>query len=218
VEGLHQSGRGLSELSEISRWRLTPRPAIIPCVAMHIVLPSQCHHLFSLYWSPISNEHCVIVANCDHTSERVHWVRACIGISMQWVTLQKPLLALLLPVRNMQFSHYELYTSFQVARCMWLLTIHHSFCLSPALQLSAISGITCAQPMMFPTVKTCKATAGGAFLTWTNFETGSKLPYFSGIVVSTRADQYSMKAASSFRSWMFNSRCSCDGRWPLSAP
>jgi len=34
-----------------------------------------------------------------------------------------------------------------------------------------------------------KATATAAFLTCTNFETGSKLPEFSGIVVSARAKQ-----------------------------
>jgi len=51
---------------------------------------------------------------------------------------------------------------------------------------------------MFPTLKTCKATAAGAFLTGTNFETGSKFPEFSGIVVSARANQYSTKAPSSF--------------------
>jgi hypothetical protein len=37
---------------------------------------------------------------------------------------------------------------------------------------------------MFPTLKTSKATAAGGFLTSTDFETGSKLPESSGIVVS----------------------------------
>jgi hypothetical protein len=44
--------------------------------------------------------------NCDHISEWVHWARACIGIAMRWVTLRKPLLAFLPPVRKMQFSLY----------------------------------------------------------------------------------------------------------------
>jgi hypothetical protein len=35
-----------------------------------------------------------------------------------------------------------------------------------------------------------KGMAASAFLTCTNFETGSKLPEFSGIVVSARATQY----------------------------
>jgi len=46
--------------------------------------------------------------------------------------------------------------------------------------------------MMFPKLKARKATVAGAFLTCTNSETGSKLPEFSGIVVSARANQYSM--------------------------
>jgi len=83
---------------------------------------------------------------------------------------------------------------------MWLLTIHRSFRPSPVLLLVAISGMTCAQLTIFPTLKTCKATAAGAILSCTNFETGSKLPEFSGIVVSARANLYSTKAPSSFRS------------------
>jgi hypothetical protein len=117
---------------------------------------------------------------------------------MRWVTLQKPLLALHLPARKMQFSLYKLYTSFQVARPMWLLTIHRSFCLSPVILLVAISRIMCAQPTMFPTLTTCKEKAVGAFLTCSNFETEYKLPEYSGIVVSAGANQYSTKGPSSF--------------------
>jgi len=101
---------------------------------------------------------------------------------------------------------------------MWLLTIHSLFRPSPVLLLVAVSRIMCAQPTMFPTLKTCKATAAGAFHTSTNFETESKLPEFSGIVVSARANQYSMKAPSSFWSFILNSRCSCHGRRPFSPP
>jgi len=68
------------------------------------------------------------------------------------------------------------------------------------------------------TLKTCKATAAGAFLTCTKFETRSKSPEFSGIVVRARVNQYSTKAQSSFWSLMLNSRCSCHGRCPFSAP
>jgi hypothetical protein len=141
-----------------------------------------------------------------------------IGIAMRWVTLRKPLHAFLLPARKMQFSLYSLYTSFQVARSMWLLTIHRSFHLSPVLPLVAIAGITYVQPTMFPTLRTCKAMAAGAFLTSTNVKMGSKLPEFSGIVVSARANQYSTKAQSLFWSLILNSRCSCHGRRPFSAP
>jgi len=121
-------------------------------------------------------------------------------------------------LRAMQFSVYQSYTSFQVARSMWLLTIHRSFRPSPVLLLVAIPGMTCAQPTIFPTLITCKATAAGAFLTCTNVETRSKLPEFSGIVVSARANQYSTKAPSSFRSLIVNSHCSCHGTRPFSVP
>jgi len=63
-----------------------------------------------------------------------------------------------------------------------------------------------------------EATVASAFLTSTNFETGSKLPEFSGIVVSSRATQYSTKAPSSFTSLILNSRCSCHWRRPFSTP
>jgi len=81
---------------------------------------------------------------------------------------------------------------------MQLLTIHRAFHPSPVLLLVAISGIMCVQPTMFPALKSCKAMAASAFLTCTNFETGFKLPEFSGIVVSVRANQYSTKAPSSY--------------------
>jgi len=158
------------------------------------------------------------MANCDHMSERVHWAYACIRIAMRWVTLRKPLLVLLQPARTMQCSLYYLYTSFHVAKAMWLLTIHDSFRLPLVLRLVPISGITCVQPTIFPMLKTYKLTADIAFLTCTNFETGFKLPEFSGIVVSARAIQYSTKAPSSFRSLILKSRCSCHGRWRFSAP
>jgi len=67
-----------------------------------------------------------------------------------------------------------IYTSLQVPRSMWLLTIHHSFRPSPVLQIVAISGMTGVKPTIFPTQKTCKAPAAGGFLTCTNFETRSK--------------------------------------------
>jgi hypothetical protein len=81
-----------------------------------------------------------------------------------------------------------------------------------------ISGIMCTQPTMFPILTTYKATAPSDFLTCADFETGSKLPEFSGIVVNARANQYSTKAPSLFRSLILNSHCSCH-RWrPFSAP
>jgi len=106
AEWLRQSGRALSEPSETPRWRITPRPASIPGVALHIALRSLFHRFFLLCRSPILNERSGVVANCDHTSEWVHWVRTGIGIAMRWVTLRKSLLAFLLPARKMQFSLY----------------------------------------------------------------------------------------------------------------
>jgi len=93
AEWLRHSGRAPSEPSETPRWRITPRPASIPRVALHISLRSQFRSFFSLCRSPISNKHSGVVGNCDHTSEWVHWVHICIGIAMQWVTLRKSLLA-----------------------------------------------------------------------------------------------------------------------------
>jgi hypothetical protein len=76
----------------------------------------------------------------------------------------------------------------------------------------------CTQPTMYPMLKTSKATAAGAFFTDSNFETGSKLPEFFSIVASARANQYSMRAQSSFWSMILNTRCSCHRRRPFSVP
>jgi len=71
AEWIHQSGRSLSEPSEIPRWQIARRPASIPRVVSHIALQSQCPHFFSLCGSPILNEHPGVLANFDHKSE---WV------------------------------------------------------------------------------------------------------------------------------------------------
>jgi len=96
AEWLRQSGCAPSEPSETPRWQITPRPASMPRVALHIALRSLFCCFFSLCRSPILNKQSGVVANCDHTSEWVHWVHPCIGIAMQWVTLRKSLLAFLL--------------------------------------------------------------------------------------------------------------------------
>ena len=106
AERLRQSGRAPSEPSETPRWGITPHPVSIPRVALHIALQSLFHRFFSLCRSRILNRHSGVGAKCDHTSEWVHWVHACIWIAMRWVTLRQSLLAFLLPVRKMQFSHY----------------------------------------------------------------------------------------------------------------
>jgi hypothetical protein len=137
---------------------------------------------------------------------------------MRLVALRISLLAFHLHVRNMQFSLDYIYTSFQVTQSMWLLTIHRSLLLSPVFLLVAISEITYTQPIIIPTLETCKATAAGAFLNCTNFETGSRLPQLSRIVVIARANQYWTKAPSSFWSWILNSHCSSHGRRPFSTP
>jgi len=103
---LRESGRGPSEPSETSQWRLPQRPAFVPRVALHIALHSQFHRVFSLCLSAMLNIHSGSVANCDHTSWWVDWVHPCTGIRMWWVMLQKPLLAFLLPARTMKSSLY----------------------------------------------------------------------------------------------------------------
>jgi hypothetical protein len=119
---------------------------------------------------------------------------------------------------EMQFSHHQLYTSFEVARSMWLLTIHRSCHLSPLLLPVAIAGIPRTQPTMIYMLHTSKAMATGAFLTCIHFVTGSELPEYSGIVVSATAPKYSIKAPSSFRSVILNSHCSCHRKCPFPVP
>jgi len=159
-----------------------------------------------------------VVANCDHTSEEVHVVGACIGMAMQTLTLWKPFLEFHLPARKMQSLLYWFYTSFPVARTKWILIIHRLFGPSPVLPQVDISEIMCSQLTMIATLKTYKPPAASAVLTCTNFEKGSKLPDFSGIVVSTKANQCSTKALFSFRSLILNCRCSCHTRRPFSTP
>jgi hypothetical protein len=105
-ERLCQSGRAPSKLSETPRWRITPHPVSLSRVALYITLQSVFHRFFLLSQSASLNKDSGVGANCDHTSEWVHWVHPCIWIAMQWVTLRKSLLTFLLPVRTMEFSLY----------------------------------------------------------------------------------------------------------------
>jgi hypothetical protein len=57
AEWLNQSGHGPSERSETSCWRHTPRPASIPCIALHIAIPWLLHCCFSLCQYSILDEH-----------------------------------------------------------------------------------------------------------------------------------------------------------------
>ena len=75
-------GMAPSEPSETPQWRITPRLASTPRVALHTAIRLPFRRFFSLCQSPISNKHSGIVANCDHTSAWVHWVYVCIGIAM----------------------------------------------------------------------------------------------------------------------------------------
>jgi hypothetical protein len=124
----------------------------------------------------------------------------------------------LLPTHKLHFSHYSLYTSFQVTRCMWLLPIHCLCILSLVLLLVAIPRSICVQRTMFPTLKTCIAKVPCAFLTCINFETGSMLPDISGIVESSKANRYSTNASFLFRRFILNSCCSCHGKFLFSTP
>jgi hypothetical protein len=73
VEWLRQRGRAPSEPSETPRWQITLRPAPIPRIALHITRRSQFRCFFSLCRYPIVNQHCGVVANCDHASEWKQW-------------------------------------------------------------------------------------------------------------------------------------------------
>jgi len=74
------------------------------CVPYRPLIAAHC--FFSFCRSPILNDHSSVVANCDHTSEWIHGVCACIGIAMQWVTMPKSLFPFLLPASKMQFTLY----------------------------------------------------------------------------------------------------------------
>jgi hypothetical protein len=82
ADWLRQSGHAPSGPSETPRWQITPRPASIPCIELHIALRSPFRRFFSLCRPPALNKHSGVVANCDHRSEWVHCVHACIGIAM----------------------------------------------------------------------------------------------------------------------------------------
>jgi hypothetical protein len=106
AEWLCQSGRAPSEPPETPQWRITPCPASIPRIALHIALLLLVHSLFLLYRFPILNERSGVVANCDHTSEWDYWVRTCIGIGMGWMTLPKSRLAFRLLACKIHFFRY----------------------------------------------------------------------------------------------------------------
>jgi len=79
---LRQGGRAPAEPSEKPRWQITPHPAPIPRIELHIARKSPFRCFFFLCRFPILNKHSDIVANCDHLSEWVHGVRTCIGMAM----------------------------------------------------------------------------------------------------------------------------------------
>jgi hypothetical protein len=120
----------------------------------HNTLPPQFVDFFSLCQSRIVNVHSGVLTNCDHTSEWIHWVGAFIRIDMEWAVQEHPLLPFILPVRNIQFSLYLLYTSYKVARSRLRLTINRPFRLSYILLLVTITMIMWVQPTMFSTLKT----------------------------------------------------------------
>ena len=82
AEWLRQSGRAPSEPSETPWRRNTQRPASIRRIALHIALRSTFRRFFSLCWSALLSKHSGVVANCEHTSEWVHWEHASIWIAM----------------------------------------------------------------------------------------------------------------------------------------
>jgi len=75
AEWLRQSGCAPSEPSKTPRWQNTLHQAPIERVALHITDQSQFRRLLLLWRYPIVNDHCGVVANFDHTSEWVDWVR-----------------------------------------------------------------------------------------------------------------------------------------------
>jgi len=64
------------------QWRISPRPESMPHVASLIALRSLFRHFILLCQSSLVNKDSGIGANCDHTSECVHWEHACIRIAI----------------------------------------------------------------------------------------------------------------------------------------
>ena len=120
AELLLHGGHALADPSETPQWWISPQPKSNQYVELHIALRLLFQCFVSFCQAPILNNLSCIVANCDYTSEWVHWVGVCIGIAMWWVTQRKSLLAFLLPACKMQFYLYYIYTSFQVTRSMWI--------------------------------------------------------------------------------------------------
>jgi hypothetical protein len=227
VAGAHQqkvfpSGRNgsvrVDALRLSPRWWSTPHRVPIPGVALHTALQSLFHRFFSHGWSRILNEHSGIRANCEHTLESIHWVHACICIAMRWVTLRK--------------ISPRVHSTCAQNAILSLLTVHiipsrqiYVPVDNPSLILS-VSYLTTSSGLwnyVHPASNVShnekrKAMAAGAFLTGTNFPTGSTFHRFSGIVVSARANQYSTTAPSSFWRSTLNSCCSCHRRRPFCAP
>jgi hypothetical protein len=103
-ECLSLSGPAPLDPSLTTSRRNTLPAVLIQRVAFHVSLRLLFYHFCSFCRFLILNDLSCFVANCDHTSEWVHLVCTWIGIAMRWVTLQKSLLAFLLPPLKMQFS------------------------------------------------------------------------------------------------------------------
>jgi len=83
AEWLRQSGCAPLEPPDIRRWWCTPRQGSMPFFALRMALRWLCCCFFSLGRYPTLNYHSGVVATCDHKSECIDWVYACIGIPMQ---------------------------------------------------------------------------------------------------------------------------------------
>jgi hypothetical protein len=79
--------------------RVRPRYHVSHCRS-----PSD-RRFFSLCRSTIGDKHSAGVANCDHTSEWVHWVHTSIGIAIQRLTLRKSLLRI--PLHYVRVAYEE---------------------------------------------------------------------------------------------------------------
>jgi len=88
AEWLSQSGRAPSEPSETPRWQITPRPAAIQRIVLHITLQSQFHCFFSLCRYSIVNKHYGGVANCDHSTRHfVYHICLCYSHKIRYLII-----------------------------------------------------------------------------------------------------------------------------------
>jgi len=193
---------------ETLQWRISPRTVSIQLVALHIALQLLFRFFFSFCRSSIVNDNPGVVANWDHTSEWVPCVSACIGI---WNVMgdaaesspHVPSTCVHNTIRSLLIVH--------IIRSRQIYVAVDNPSLPPSMSCLITGNDPCNYVPAANNVSHADISQSNdclCLLICKNFEPGSNLPEFSGIMVSARANQYSTKAPSSFKSLISNSYCS----------